>query len=455
MLPRTPDGSASAPLLQTAQAIAEGRVTVCKAVEASLDALDAEGRSLNCVVRLDRARALCTAATLDRDHARAAGSPVRGIPMAHKDMFERKGHVSRRGSARIAEPATRTAPLLERLDALGAIDLGTLHMTEFALDSTGANDHFGRCMNPLTPDRIVGGSSSGLAAAVSAGLIATGLGSDTGGSIRIPSAFCGVFGLKPTNGVLDMDGVMPLAPTLDCVGPIARSAADIAVMMSVLVDAGKFGLSGPDSWLESIQRPVGKLRVGLLGGYFSDLNAKPVSAALHEAAIRLVAQGCSVAEAHFPTMDVCIDDLVPVARAESARSHGGALSFQEPIGEWTAQRLRAGLEIADSDYLRGLENRPKWIAGFMDEAFGTFDILACATVPILAPKVSETHVDGASRNDVIAMIGRNTRVFNYLGLPALSVPIGSGPGIGLQLIGRPYSEPLLLSLAQQVFGHTS
>lgn len=433
-------------LASMAEAIARGEVSALAATESCLAALESRGRELNCVVRLDADRALQDAA--QRDRVLAAGrrrGRLHGVPLAHKDMFDRIGCCSRWGSLYKTTPASETAALLQRLDAAGSIDLGRLHMTELALDSIGSNDHFGPCFNPLTPERVAGGSSSGPAVAVAAGLVPASVGSDTGGSIRTPAAFCGVYGLKPTRSLVDLTGAMPLAPSLDSAGPIARSAADLALMMSALSGEAASGERMP--WLAALDEKVHGLRIGLLDGYFARRNVNEVASALAQAVTGLRELGMRVVQAHFTEVESCIADANMVVRFESSRTHGGILeSRPDLVGPWVAERLRAGLQIEPAEYGRSLERRHAWQARFIEAAFDGCDILVCATVPTLAPRIADAESDIDTRNGIVALLSHNTRLFNYLDLPALNVPLGGG--IGMQLIGRPFDDRKLLRVAR-------
>src|SRR3954463_11404595 len=198
----------------------------------------------------------------------AASGPLAGIPLAHKDMFYRAGRVSNCGSKiRKGWVASQTAAVLERLDAAGAADIGTLNMAEFAYGPTGHNDHWGDCCNPWRPECITGGSSSGSGAAVAARLIFGALGSDTGGSVRLPAAACGVTGLKTTWGRVSRHGAMPLSPSLDTIGPLARSAEDCAILLQAIAgddraqEKNDIRIAMSSAWIERTANPEGAAAV--------------------------------------------------------------------------------------------------------------------------------------------------------------------------------------------------
>ena len=231
--------SHDADVAEAAAAIAQGRLRAEALVEACLDRVERLQPALNCFIRVtaEAARGNARAADMAVKAGHALG-PLHGVPLAHKDMFYRAGEICSCGSKiRANFVPDHTATVLRRLDAAGGIDLGRLNMAEFALGPTGHNDHFGRCRNPWSGDRITGGSSSGSGAAVAAGLAFGALGSDTGGSVRLPAAACGVVGIKPTQGRVSRYGAMPLSHSLDCIGLLARAVGDCARLLSVIAGA--------------------------------------------------------------------------------------------------------------------------------------------------------------------------------------------------------------------------
>jgi aspartyl-tRNA(Asn)/glutamyl-tRNA(Gln) amidotransferase subunit A len=259
-----------------ARAIREKRVTCVQAMEAALERAKAVQPKLNCFIRTDDAEALARAKASDSelDKGRLRG-PLHGVPMAHKDMYYREGVVSSCGAKIVRDrKAKQTATALERLDAAGAIQFGVLSMAEFAFSPTGHNVHYGHCRNPWDPGRITGGSSSGSGSAVAARATFAALGSDTGGSIRLPAAFCGTSGLKPTYGRVSRAGAMPLSFSLDTVGPLARSVEDCALILQAIAGADERDPTAetrpvPD-FSKSIGAPVSGLRIGKPKQYFYD-----------------------------------------------------------------------------------------------------------------------------------------------------------------------------------------
>jgi len=232
----SPEEIVSLSCVQLAAAIRSRRTSAVAAMEAVLERAHAVQPRLNCFLRIDADAALAAAHLADREVARGyVRGPLHGVPMAHKDMYYRRGVASSCGSKILRErPAPATATALERLDAAGAIQFGVLNMTEFALGPTGHNWHYGHCRNPWDPERVTGGSSSGSGASVAARANFAALGSDTGGSVRLPSAFCGLAGIRPTHGRVSVENILPLCPSLDTVGPLARTVEDAALVLQVM-----------------------------------------------------------------------------------------------------------------------------------------------------------------------------------------------------------------------------
>src|SRR6185503_4744736 len=248
------DALTSLSCVELAAAIREQRTTCSAAVEAVLERARAVQPRLNCFLRIDEDAALAAAHLADREVARGyLRGPLHGVPMAHKDMYYRRGVISSCGSTIILDrPARATARVLEHLDAAGAIQFGVLNMAEFAMGPTGHNWHYGHCRNPWDPSRITGGSSSGSGASVAARANFAALGSDTGGSIRLPSAFCGLAGIRPTHGRVSVENILPLCPSLDTVGPLTRTVADAALMLEVIAPG----------FTVDLEKPIKGLRIG-------------------------------------------------------------------------------------------------------------------------------------------------------------------------------------------------
>ncbi|MEW6122390.1 MAG: amidase [Pseudomonadota bacterium] len=442
-------------VVDAAEAVASGAVSAEALANAALERLTTLGPRFNAVVALDAERALDAARAVDAARARGdALGPLAGVPLAHKDLFYRAGRTCAGGSLirRDFVPDV-TATVLERLDGAGALDLGRLHLAEFALSPTGFNAHDGHGRNPWSLDHCSGGSSSGSGAAVAARLVSGALGSDTGGSIRHPAAMCGITGLKPTHGLVSLFGAMPLAPSLDTLGPLARSARDAARLLTVI--------AGPDARdASTLAAPVRDYEAGLDGdlsgltvavpaGYYRDAATPEILALLDASLDVLRARGARVIETGVPDMGVLNAMMQLVMGVEAAALHRRWLQERpQDYGAQVRARILPGLAYPATRYAEALMLRAKLAREWLDTAMGGADMVHVPTLAVPVPTIAET-TEGAPA-DVAAAIGRVThctRAVNYLGLPSLSVPCGftaSGMPAAFQLVGRPFGEAALL-----------
>ncbi len=408
---------------------------------------------------------VCAEAALDEARAAearlAAGDtlgPLHGVPIALKDLVDTAGVRTTGGSRILIDrvPAA-DATVVKRLRAAGAIVLGKLNMHEVAVGPEGRNVHHGDTRNPwdATVHRLPGGSSSGSGAAVAAGLTPGALGSDTGGSIRIPSSLCGITGIKPTYGRVSRAGVLPLAWTLDHVGPMARSAADCALMLGSLAgydpaDATTSVLPVPH-YTSALTGDVKGLRVGLLRSSFLEASAPDVAAAVAQAAKTLESLGARVDEialehaVHAPAISFAI------VGSEALAYHAGWLKARP--GDYqpdVRDRLRAGAFVGGADYVRAQQARAL-VRDEVDEVLRHRDVLLAPATPITAPALGEREVDVRGVIlDIRSALVRLTRAFNVSGHPSCALPCGfSGGGlpIGMQIVGRAFDEATALRVA--------
>jgi aspartyl-tRNA(Asn)/glutamyl-tRNA(Gln) amidotransferase subunit A len=375
----------------------------------------------------------------------AARGALAGIPLAHKDMFYRADRVSNCGSKiRKGWVASQTAAVLERLDAAGATDIGTLNMAEFAYGPTGHNEHWGDCCNPWKPEYITGGSSSGSGAAVAARLVYGALGSDTGGSIRVPAAACGVTGLKTTWGRVSRHGAMPLAHSLDTIGPLARSAADCALIFQAIAGHDARDPITSRAPVEvDLGRPAPKVAVS---SRWMERNAHPEVAAAVLAAARFF----NAKEIEAPEFELLSAHCLTVLQAEASAQH--AQWMRERSQDYSSAvrvRLEAGYAIPATQYLEVLRLRTMWLERFTATTLADADVYLCPAIPVPIPTREETGLRGGPEMPTrLAEVTRLTRWVNYLGVPALVVPCGfdsRGLPIGLQLVARPFAEGVLLA----------
>ena len=446
-------------LSAVAEAIQTGAVSSEEVTRNCLERLETGHQRLNCVAGMEAEAALDEARTADQ--ARSSGKelgPLHGVPLAHKDMYYRKGRISGCGSKiqeHFVPEVTSTA--LARLDAAGALDIARLHMVEFAYGLTGHNEITGNVGNPWNPAYITGGSSSGPAAAVSAGLVYGTLGSDTGGSIRFPSSCCGLVGMKPTYGRVSRFGAMPLSHTLDHVGPLTRTVRDCALLTQTIAGADPndrtCSTREVGDYLSDLETLPKGLKVGVPSNYFYDPVHPEVRARMDESVQVFRGLGLEVRELAMPETIQASNAMVNlIAGVEGATRHARWLRERpQDYGTQTLGRLRAGLLYLATDYLEALNLREVALRDFLELVFSQVDVLHVPVVPIPLPTLEESDV-GANPGfiDYISQLGHCTRPFDYLGLPALSVPAGTtsnGLPTGFQLVGRPFAEATLFQAA--------
>lgn len=444
-------------LTEAADAIRRGKVSSVELTQAAIERARKLGPALNCFALLDEAEALAAARKADRGRKGKARGPLHGVPLAHKDLFYRKAKVVACGSKiRKDFVPDKTATVLERLAAAGAVNLGALHMAEFAFSPTGYNEHYGHVRNPWNPAHVPGGSSSGSGAAVAARIVFGSLGSDTGGSVRLPAAMCGLTGLKPTLTRVSRAGVMPLSHSLDCVGPIARSARDCARLMQVIcgadaADQTSAALPVP-RYEAQLDGKVRGLRIGLPRSYYYDPVEPQVKKKLEESLDTLRRLGAKVVEVDVPDMTLVNTLMHVLMTVEAATIHRRWLQTRrQDYSDQVASRIEPGLFYPATRYAEALGMRASLAKEFVDKALGNVDVLHVPAIPIPVPTIEETtRGNPADVARVIGVIGHCTRGINYLGLPAISVPAGFDPKglpVAFQLVGRPFSEALLLRLA--------
>ncbi|MEI8400398.1 MAG: amidase [Alcaligenaceae bacterium] len=384
--------------------------------------------------------------------------PLHGIPLAHKDCFEREGLPMTVGSKVTgAELGRVTATALQRLGQAGAVDLGPLNMNEMVAGPTGQNPHFGDCRNSWDSDRISGGSSSGSGAAVGAGVIYGALGSDTGGSTRLPASMNGLFGMKGTYGRVSRAGCFPRAFSLDCVGPIARSAQDCAILLQVLAgwdsrDASSLEAPVPN-YLSIIETAGQASRWAVLEGivaYHPDINR------VFESFIEVIQKRYGdVGRVQSKEIATCYAMADIFSKVEAATLHGQWMRERRDLySQAVFSRTEPGLHVPAVRYLEALQMRAKILHEFLHGTMQELDVLVCPTMPIPVPTREEADVETPGKVfGVVTALTPLVRPFNYLGLPSLTMPIGVdrvGMPIGAQLVGRPFAEARLLSVAHQL-----
>lgn len=402
----------------------------------------------------DLARAQAEQAAREIAAGRYRG-PLHGIPVSLKDLIDTRGVRTTCGSKVLADhvPA-RDATVAVRLRDAGAVLLGKAALHEFAYGITNDNAYFGPTRNPWGVDRIPGGSSGGGGAAVAAGLGAASIGTDTGGSIRIPAALCGLVGLKPSYGRVSRDGVFPLSWSLDHPGPMTRTVEDAAIVLQAIAgpdprDRTTLGRTVPD-FRSAARRDVRGLRVGVLDDAFHR-QVEPGVRIAFDAALEVLGElGLRLEAVTIPHMPEAFAAQLAIIQAESASVHERWLR-DRPLdyGPETLERLRHGQFITATQYLRAQKVRGLVMEEF-DDLLGRVDAIVLPSVPAVAPRIGQNTIEiGGEALETRAVITRFSRLFNFVGAPALSVPCGFGADglpVGLQIAGRPMDEETVIAI---------
>lgn len=443
-------------LTEVAAALAARKLSSREVTLACLDRIAKAQPKLNAFMSIEPDSALAAADAADAALARGESKGVlHGVPLAHKDMYYEAGHVVTCGSKiRQDYVATTTSTALQRLKDQGTVRLGSLQMSEFAYGPTGHNAHYGAVGNPWAPAHITGGSSSGSGAAVAARLTFAALGSDTGGSIRMPAHFCGVTGLKTTVGLISRAGAMPLSQSLDTVGPLAQTAEDCALLTGLMAgvdpaDPTTSTRAVPD-YLAATRGSLQGMTIGIPSAFYvEDLDAD-VSRVLDETKATLVREGAKVVEVKLPEQRQLTAASQLVLAVEAAGFHAQWMRERpQDYGPQVLMRLQNALGVPALSYLEAMRWRGVALAEFVAAIDGVDAVLAPVS-PVPAPTIAESDVGNSLNAEaVIQRLTRFTRPINYLGLPSLAMPCGfaaSGLPIGLQLFGRAFDEATLLRI---------
>jgi aspartyl-tRNA(Asn)/glutamyl-tRNA(Gln) amidotransferase subunit A len=443
-------------LTEVAQAISSKRLSSREATQSCLDRITTWQPHLNAFMAIEGEAALEAADAADAALAKGNVSGVlHGVPLAHKDMYYEAGKVVTCGSKiRRDFVATTTSTALQRLKDAGTIRLGSLQMVEFAFGPTGHNAHFGAVHNPFALDHITGGSSSGSGSAVAARLTFAALGSDTGGSIRMPAHFCGVTGLKTTYGRISRAGAMPLSQSLDTVGPLARTVEDCALLLGLMAGADPedpTAIAGPlPDYMAATRGQIKGLTIGVPSAFYVDDLDAEVARILDETVAVLKREGATIVQVELPDQRQLTAAAQLIVAVEAAAFHKRWLIEREQdYGPQVLMRLHNALAIPGVTYLEALRWRGPALSAHMTATAGV-DAVIAPVAPIPAPTLAESDVGNSpDAESVIQRLTRFTRPINYLGLPALAIPSGftrSGLPVGMQLIGRSFDEATLLRI---------
>jgi aspartyl-tRNA(Asn)/glutamyl-tRNA(Gln) amidotransferase subunit A len=439
-------------IFEASSQIAAGQLSALELTRACLDRIERYNPFLNCFITLMAESALQQADHADQEIQRNGWRGLlHGIPLALKDLYQTEGVRTTAGSLFFADSIPTTdAYIVQKLKLAGAVLLGKLNMHEVALGVTNQNPHFGDCHNPWDTRRISGGSSGGSAAALAAGFCLGTLGSDTGGSIRIPASLCGVVGLKPTFGRVSLGGVIPLSWSLDHAGPLARRVRDVAIILQAIAgfdpDDPSSQEAPVDNYQAGLEGGVQGWRIALASGEYLAKTDAEVMDAVQAAARRFEDLGAIVEEVELPELEQAARANGLMVTSEAAAFHRERLlSRPQDFGTDVLRRLQEGAACTSSDYILARRTQTRLRRSFETFLAG-YDLLLLPATPIPAP---ESQGEDAVQR--AALLTRYTAPFNLTGLPALSIPCGFSAlslPIGLQIAAGPWKEASLLRAGQ-------
>jgi aspartyl-tRNA(Asn)/glutamyl-tRNA(Gln) amidotransferase subunit A len=438
---------------EAAEALRMRRVSSVELTSAAIARVDSLNGTLQAFLTVTAEQAMHQARQADAEiGAGRCRGPLHGIPIAFKDLFAIRGVRTTSGS-KVFENFVPdlNAAVVERLDAAGAVSLGKLNMHELAYGITSANPHFGAVRNPRDTERIPGGSSGGSAAAVAAGIVYAAMGSDTGGSIRIPASFCGVVGVKPTYGRVSRFGAMPLAWSLDHMGPLASSVRDAAIVLNAIAGRDRRDPSSSRhpvvDYVPDDGCSIRGLRIGFPENFFFERLDPDVESAVRGAIARAESLGAEVKPVWLPDVGGlnAIGRVILLAEASAALEP--YLEQRAWFGPDVLALLDQGRLLPATDYINAQRLRRKMRSEF-DELWDEIDCLIAPTTPNTAPEVGETTVQLGGRDEDVRLAStRLVRGMNVLGYPALSMPCGlsaTGLPVGLQIVGPAFDEAVIL-----------
>ncbi len=438
-------------LKDAASRIESGELTSTELTTVFLERIRKLNPKLNAFITITQDLAIRSARIADEElKAGKYRGPLHGIPIAIKDLFETKGIKTTAGSKILADYVpNQDAFVVEKLAEVGAVLLGKLNMHEWALGVTSVNPHFGPVINPWDPERIAGGSSGGSAVALTANLCSASLGSDTGGSIRIPSALCSTVGLKPTYGLVSLRGAVPLSWSLDHVGPMARNVQDLALVLQVIAgydddDPASVNMPKQD-YLMQIDRGVEGLHICVPTNYFFDRVEAVITEFIRRAAKKLEDLGAVVTESAYDNveLDTRANGIILLSEA-AAYHHQHLLEQPEAFGADVLSRLRTGESMSAVELASAHRTRVNSIRS-RGRFFEKFDVMITPVTP--EPALLQAGLDAVEAARKLTSL---TSPFNLSGLPALSLPCGFTPGglpVGMQMVAGPWKEATLLRAA--------
>lgn len=447
---------------EAAELIKSKKLSPVELTQAYLDRIATLDADLNAYIAVLKDPATAEAKRAEEEIGRGEyKGPLHGIPIAVKDLINVAGVPTTGGSKFLTDNVPQEdAPCITNLRKAGAVILAKTHLHELAYGPTGINVHYGTPKNPWDRERVPGGSSSGSGVAVAAGMCAAALGSDTGGSIRIPASLCGIAGIKPTYGRVSRRGALPLAWSLDHVGPMSRAVEDCALVLQALaghdpLDPGSAQVPVPN-YTAGIRQGVSGLRIGLIRDYFFENIDPEVAQAVDVAAGVLEGLGAKTEEVSFPLAHQASLINAPIIQSEALAYHLPTLRTRwNDYSPQVRLRLLGGLGATGTMYANAQRARAVMVRRAL-ELFDRVDVLLTPTEPVVAPRIDEasrpdaTVTAGGRSDGVVNALTRFSRLFNLTGFPAISVPCGfslAGMPIGLQLAGKPWDEATVLRAA--------
>jgi aspartyl-tRNA(Asn)/glutamyl-tRNA(Gln) amidotransferase subunit A len=444
-------------LREVSEKLNKGETTSLALTEKCLSAIAELQEKLNCFIHVEAEHALKMADAADRELSNGQRrSLIHGIPLAYKDIFYRAGFLTTSGS-RITKDfrPNFTGAIIKSLDDAGAVDLGGLHLSEFCIGPTGHNEYLGHCRNPWDDERISGGSSSGSAAAVAARLIYGSIGSDTGGSIRLPAGICGVTGLKTSFRRISSRGTVPRCKSLDCFGPIARTAEDVALLYQALRPLQvKNNISDKKKYSKTLYNDINHMRIGVMRNQSLD-NIDVSLRNVHEEALQEFANlGADIVYIDISHLEDMNKLFSCINLSETAYVHRESIKTDGHLyNSTTLSRILGGNEISAIDYLHAIDKRKDMIEFFNNHVYRKVDVIYHPLISIEVPKIDDSKIyDPTDHNNVLLKLTEYTQWPSFLGLPVLALPCGFSNNkmpVAAQIIGPMNSEDTLLRLGHQ------
>lgn len=446
---------------QIAARVRGGNVSAAQVVQAHLRRAEEVGAALNSWITLDPEGAARAAREVDAALARGDDpGPMAGAPIGLKDLIDAEGLPTTAGSVidkgRVAEA---DAPLTRRIRRAGGVILGKLNLHEYAFGPTGHNPHYGDQKNPWDPARITGGSSGGSGNSAATGQVSVAIGSDTGGSIRIPASLCGVIGHKPTYGLVPKSRCVPLSWSLDSFGPLARTAQDCALMMSAIsghdpADASSVACAAPD-FMGVLEAPIEGVRVGRARAY-DERRAEPaVAQAVDRLAAEMREAGAEIVDVHIPDVEHAFQAASVVMVSEAAAVH--ERNIRERAGDFdpgVLERIRPGFFTSATAYIQALRFREQWARRVQREVYGRVDFVLSAATPIpAAPHAARFGTVRGKEVEIRTLLISLTRLWNFFGGPSTAFPVGmsaEGLPLGAQIMGAPFADHRTLGFVHQL-----